>query len=468
MAESLTSSFFSGAGGGATVAIVIKAYDEYSKELEKAGAASVSTGKKAAASYAAIGAAAGAAAIGVYNLSVQASRAEKVQESFNRLIDDGSGALQAMRVASHGAISDVDLMRNANLLLQNVQGTTVEQLTAIANASVVLGQAVGIDAVEAYNRLAAGIAKGETELLDELGLKLDATVAYRKYAESIGKSTIELTAQERATAAMINILPQLEERTRALGGVTDNAALAQSRLAAAFENAKNKVGAKSAPFVETVTGGAADFIDFFFLSSQEKFDKKMSEARERAKKQYADINQGVQTTTDSASQYSAEVSRVNELLQEELAKRESSKQALFVQWLAEQGKTVENQKQLDLYRQQYEEQLKITEQMDKQSKLFTKLREGSSYLKGMSDDELTKTVYSKKKPIGSNIKFNDFLMRPGSAPVSFSSEDTIIGVKDTSKLGGKTVNVFIDSVQGLNPDAVATALEKKVLKSIVL
>ena len=34
--------------------------------------------------------------------------------------------------------------------------------------------------------------------------------------------------------------------------------------------------------------------------------------------------------------------------------------------------------------------------------------------------------------------FNDFVYRPGQPPIAFSSDDTLIGVKDTTTLGGNT------------------------------
>ena len=42
--------------------------------------------------------------------------------------------------------------------------------------------------------------------------------------------------------------------------------------------------------------------------------------------------------------------------------------------------------------------------------------------------------------------FNDFISRPGSAPVSFSPDDTIIGVKNPEKLGGNTIINFNNPV----------------------
>ena len=42
--------------------------------------------------------------------------------------------------------------------------------------------------------------------------------------------------------------------------------------------------------------------------------------------------------------------------------------------------------------------------------------------------------------------FNDFISRPGSAPVSFSPQDTIIGVKKPGDLGGKNINVTFNNL----------------------
>ncbi|MCK5268561.1 MAG: phage tail tape measure protein [Spirochaetes bacterium] len=42
--------------------------------------------------------------------------------------------------------------------------------------------------------------------------------------------------------------------------------------------------------------------------------------------------------------------------------------------------------------------------------------------------------------------FNDFISRPGSAPVSFSPDDTIIGVKKPGDLGGQNINVSFNNL----------------------
>jgi len=49
-----------------------------------------------------------------------------------------------------------------------------------------------------------------------------------------------------------------------------------------------------------------------------------------------------------------------------------------------------------------------------------------------------------------NEFFGDFLMRPGRSAVSFSPDDTIIGVKDASSLGGKSIIVNINNTSVRN------------------
>lgn len=64
--------------------------------------------------------------------------------------------------------------------------------------------------------------------------------------------------------------------------------------------------------------------------------------------------------------------------------------------------------------------------------------------------------------IGANTtRMNDFVMRPGQGPVSFSKDDTLIGVKDVNTLGnGVTIN--IENVYGINPSQLSVALKKEL------
>jgi len=59
-------------------------------------------------------------------------------------------------------------------------------------------------------------------------------------------------------------------------------------------------------------------------------------------------------------------------------------------------------------------------------------------------------------------------MRPGQSAVSFSPDDTIIGVKNPGSLGGGgfTVVVKDNYIYGTDPDAIAEALKNKLYNMI--
>ena len=58
-------------------------------------------------------------------------------------------------------------------------------------------------------------------------------------------------------------------------------------------------------------------------------------------------------------------------------------------------------------------------------------------------------------------KYGDFVSRPGERVTSFSPDDTIIGVKDISKLGGTEIGNVSIYIQGYNKDQRALAIEVK-------
>lgn len=247
----MVSNLLAGAAGGAVVAITIKAIDEFSNTFKNASGQTSKLGTAfKAGTVAATALTAALVGVTAATVSLAKSGAEMVavQSAFNNILGaEAQKTLNGTRDALKGTVSDFEIMKNANLLFQNVGTATAEQMTVIAQASRVLGKAVGVDTAEAFDRLTLGIAKGETELLDELGLKLDATTANRLYAESIGKTVGELTAEERATAALNAIIPKLQERIAQAGDVGLDFNDQLNILSASFDNLKRELGVAVIP-----------------------------------------------------------------------------------------------------------------------------------------------------------------------------------------------------------------------------
>lgn len=412
-------SVIGGATGGATVAIIIKAYDEYSKELSRASGAASSSSKIMTASFAATAAAAVAVGAAITSLAIEAGKAEGIARSFSHMYGTvAPQALDELKEATNGTVSQMELMAAANQAL--LLGIDPNALPEMFKGAYAVSQATGRPVAQSIEDISLGIARQSKLILDNLGIIVDVEKANQDYAYSLGKTSDALTDAERKIAFTNAAMEALRVNTEKVGPPLENAATKTQQVMANWANFKVEIGQLFAPIINAgleALNAELEGLNEFFGAIGEAFvseEEHMQRIVENNKKLNPVIDEKLQTETAIAEAIQAQNAALT-----------------------------------------------------KQISLYDKIRAGSSYLSGASDKEIAIAI-GGKKPIGSNIKLNDFVMRPGSPPVSFSSEDTLIGVKDTTKLsGGKTVNIFIESVQGLNPEAVANALKKQVLNSIV-
>jgi hypothetical protein len=143
-------------------------------------------------------------------------------------------ALQELRAATQGTVSDIDLLTASNKALAT--GIPADKIVQFAEISKRLGQAVGVDATQAFNDLTVGVARSSREVLDNLGIILGVEEANKAYADSIGKTVDQLTEQEKKIAFTNGALEQGQKKIEALGLANDTAGQAIQRLDAAFEN----------------------------------------------------------------------------------------------------------------------------------------------------------------------------------------------------------------------------------------
>lgn len=141
-----------------------------------------------------------------------------VQKAFNALTGDGEGAIQKLRKASRGLISDYDLMRQANLALQLGAVRNADQMAELVSVSQDLGRALGIDSVKALNDLTIGVGRNSKRILDNLGIIVKGAV------------TVE------------NAMEAARERVEQLGGSVETGADQIRRFQIAFINFRDALG----------------------------------------------------------------------------------------------------------------------------------------------------------------------------------------------------------------------------------
>ena len=188
-------------------------------------------------------------------------------------------AMETLRAASHGAISDMDLMLSANRAKMLHVTDDYNELGRLLEVATARGRAMGISTQQAFNDLVTGIGRLSPMILDNLGIVTDAENTYKTYAASIGKAATELTDYEKRAALVAKV-------TADVGTVTLDAAGKQEALQAAKANLRGEIGLLVTAFidesgaVETLTGKLNG------LREALEFERNASAAAAEAKAQF--------------------------------------------------------------------------------------------------------------------------------------------------------------------------------------
>lgn len=170
----------------------------------------------------------------------RAGQVENLTRSFENLQDSiGNNAtdkLKALQDATRGLVSDQELLQQANqaVLLGVDDGSgKFEQLAA---AALKLGQAQGITAAQAIESLTVGIGRQSKQVLDNLGVIVEAEKAYEAYANRIGVASEKLTDQQRRIAFNEAATISITEKAQNLADAQESAAFQSQGLSAQFQN----------------------------------------------------------------------------------------------------------------------------------------------------------------------------------------------------------------------------------------
>lgn len=131
-------------------------------------------------------------------------------DSFDRLSKQAglssNDLLNTLKTASRGMISEADLMASANKAMLLWVSGSLEDFSTLMQIAEVKGKAMGESTTDAFNDIVVGIGRASPQILDNLWIVLDANTAYKKYAESIWKSSDELTKAEKQQALLKSIV----------------------------------------------------------------------------------------------------------------------------------------------------------------------------------------------------------------------------------------------------------------------
>ncbi len=140
---------------------------------------------------------------GVKTTIAVSSQLQAVKSGFDNLsqgIGGSEDTLRKLQDATDGTIDNIELMTQANnaMLLGIFENN--DQMSEMFDVAQRLGSALGKDTAFGVESLVTGMGRQSKLMLDNLGIMVDTNEANERFAKSIGKSTKELTDQEKKQA----------------------------------------------------------------------------------------------------------------------------------------------------------------------------------------------------------------------------------------------------------------------------
>lgn len=194
-------------------------------------------------------------------LAKLAANTETVRRSFGNLAKEPDKMLQAMKKATAGTISEMELMQKFNeaSLLGLPLDRFDEMLTIARGAAQSTGQSMDF----MLNSIVVALGRGSKLMLDNLGILIDVESANEKYAESLGKSASRLTDVEKKQAFVNEALRIGNENLERSGGVIDSNIDKFGKFNSSIENLSVRIGDEFLPIIVSLAEKATDFMDSF-------------------------------------------------------------------------------------------------------------------------------------------------------------------------------------------------------------
>jgi hypothetical protein len=184
-----------------------------------------------------------------FELSKEGAQVNQLNDSFellNRNVLKNPQLLNDMRAAVNGTVKDATLMEGvlkltagaSNELAQNL-ANSAPRLLEIAKAAGKLNPTLG-DTSFLYESISTGIKRQSPLILDNLGIVVKVGEANERFAESLGKSVDQLTAEEKQMALLNETMEAGGRLIEQVGGSVDSQVDSWERLEVAIGNATDE------------------------------------------------------------------------------------------------------------------------------------------------------------------------------------------------------------------------------------
>lgn len=266
--------------------------------------------------------------LGVKEMAALGGKMEGLEKAFGTLAASadvaGKDILAAMQRGLRGTVSEIDVLEQANRALVLRVAETPEQFELMAVGARRLAQAMGIDMAYALNSVTTGIARQSVNWLDNIGVIVKAEEAYKRFADSLGKTADELTDIERREAYKAAVWDAMRKSMTRLGEDTATNAEKLGRLYAELKNTAVEISTNLLPAIASIGEALGTLVQSpafkAAIGGLKDVGDAVNDIAEAAKKTgtpaktIMTILEGFAEATRKAAEYRKEVEKVQEIL----------------------------------------------------------------------------------------------------------------------------------------------------------
>ena len=193
----------------------------------------------------------------IINLSSEFNSVSRGFDNLSKSIGGSSDTLNKLQRATNNTISSIDLMTQANKAMILGIFDNNDQMAEMFDVAQRLGAALGKDTLFGVESLVTGMGRQSKLMLDNLGIMVDIEEANQRFADSLNKSTKELTDQEKKQAFNNETMRQAKLLVEGIGEEQLTTRDVTNQLSASFDDLGVSIGNRLSPLVKFL---ASDFI----------------------------------------------------------------------------------------------------------------------------------------------------------------------------------------------------------------
>ena len=239
-------------------------------------------------------------------LAKLAATAETVRRSFGNLAKEPDKMLQAMKKATAGTITEMELMQKFNEA--SLLGLPLERFDEMLNIARGAAQSTGQSMEFMLNSIVVALGRGSKLMLDNLGIMIDVEKANKDYAESnniVGRS---LTDVEKKQAFVNTALAIGNENLQRSGGVVASNIDSFGRFSASVGDLSEAFGKTLVPGITSTLNFLSDLADntaafFKVIDRGVSFFDKFAEGVSNTAKEYFGLTEEVETATKTLDKF---------------------------------------------------------------------------------------------------------------------------------------------------------------------